>query len=319
VKFQLALFALCAAACSSGGASGSPYTIAAAGPWQLSHGLNTRLGIALAVKQVNDAGGVRGHKLQIKDADDKADGATAAQIAQQFVDDKTISAVVGHVTSGAMVAAAQVYDGHLTAVATSASSPDLTGISKWVFRVISSDSANGADMARFATRTGHKRAAILCEPGMLFVGGVMGAELPILSEAKKQVFKSDFLGGDGGGPITAHPEISEGAYVGSPFAPTDPRPEAQKFVAAFKAANGGAEPDGNAALGYDATKVIVSALAAVGPDRERIRDWLANLPKPYAGVTGPIQFLPTGDPAGKSITMTRVRRDGTLTVVGSSK
>ncbi len=363
VKFQLALFALCAAACSPGGASGSLYTIAAAGPWQLSHGQNTRLGIALAVKEVNDAGGIRGHKLHLKDADDKADGATAAQIAQTFVDDKTISAVVGHVTSGAMVAAAQVYDGHLVAVATSASSPDLTGISKWVFRVISSDSTNGADMARFATRTGHKRAAILYEndtygrgladafrrnfsgeivnidpiradganaevfvsyfrllqPDIVFVAGVIGSALPILSEAKKQGFKSDFLGGDGWGPITAHPEISEGAYIGSPFAPTDPRPEAQKFVAAFKAANGGAEPDGNAALGYDATKVIVAALAAVGPDRERIRDWLANLPTPHAGVTGPIRFLPTGDPAGKSITMTRVRRDGTLTVVGSSK
>src|SRR5579871_6740880 len=155
---------LAAAACSPAAQSGgAPYTIAAAGPWQLSHGRNTRLGIELAVKEINDAGGVNGHKLLIKEADDRADGATAAQVAQKFVDDKSVSAVVGHVTSGAMVAAAQVYDGHLAAVATSASSPDLTGISKWVFRVISSDSANGVEMARFASRTGHKRAAILYE------------------------------------------------------------------------------------------------------------------------------------------------------------
>jgi branched-chain amino acid transport system substrate-binding protein len=360
----LALLTLLAVACTAGGGgAGAPYTIAAAGPWQLSHGRNTRLGIALAVREINDAGGVSGHKLQLKEADDKGDGATAARIAQVFVDDKTISAVVGHVTSGAMVAAAQVYDGHLVAVATSASSPDLTGISKWVFRVISSDSANGADMARFAVRTGHKRAAILYEndnygrgladafrknftgeivdfdpiradgandevfisyfklkqPDIVFVAGLIGSALPILAEARKQGLKADFMGGDGWGPIAAHPEVAEGAYIGSPFAPTDPRPEAQKFVAAFKAANGGEEPDGNAALGYDATKVIALALAAVGPDRERIRDWLASFSIPYAGVTGPIRFLPTGDPAGKSITMTRVRRDGTLAVVGSAK
>ena len=306
---------------------------------------------------------MNGHKLLIKEADDRADGATAAQIAQKFVDDRTISAVVGHVTSGAMVAAAHVYDGHLAAVATSASSADLTGISKWAFRIISSDSANGADMARFATRTGHKRAAILYEndtygrgladafrknfageiinidpiradaanhevfisyfklkqPDIVFIAGVIGSALPMLAEAKRQGLKTDFMGGDGWTPITEHPEISEGAYIGAPFAPTDPRPEAQKFVAAYKAAYKGAEPDGNAALGYDATRIIAAGLAAVGPDREKIRDWLANLSLPFAGVTGPIRFLPTGDPAGKSITMTRVRKDGALIVEGTPK
>jgi branched-chain amino acid transport system substrate-binding protein len=359
----LPILVIVAAACSAGGRGAAPYTIAAAGPWQLSHGRNTRLGIELALKEINDSGGVNGHKLIVKEADDRADGATAAQIAQKFVDDKSISAVVGHVTSGAMVAAVQVYDGQLVAVATSASSPDLTGISKWAFRIISSDSANGADIAKFAMRTGHKRAAILYEndsygrgladafrknfegeiinidpiradganhevfvsyfkqkqPDVVFIAGVIGSALPMLAEAKKQGLKADLIGGDGWSPITEHPEISEGAYVGAPFAPTDPRPEAQKFVAAFKAANKGVEPDGNAALGYDATRIIAAALAAVGPDRRKIRDWLANLSMPFAGVTGPIRFLPTGDPAGKSITMTRVGKDGTLIVVGASK
>ncbi len=355
---------LVAAACSPADKSGgAPYTIGAAGPWQLSHGRNTRLGIELALKEINDAGGVNGHKLQIKEADDRADGAVAAQVAKKFVEDKSIAAVVGHVTSGAMVAAAQVYDGQLAAVATSASSPDLTGISKWAFRIISSDSANGADMAKFASRTGHKRAAILYEndnygrgladafrknftgeiididpirsdaanheiyisyfklkqPDIVFVAGVIGSALPMLAEAKKQGLKVDFMGGDGWTPIVERPEISEGAYVGAPFAPTDPRPEAQKFVATYKAAYKGEEPDGNAALGYDATKIIAAALAAVGPDREKIRDWLAHLSLPFAGVTGPIRFLPTGDPAGKSITMTRVGHDGTLVVLGAAK
>jgi branched-chain amino acid transport system substrate-binding protein len=361
---SLFILAVAATGCSSGGVGGgAPYTIGVAGPWQLSHGHLTKLGVELAVREINDAGGVNGHKLLVDEEDDKADGATAAKIAQKFIDDKSVSAVVGHVTSGAMVAAAQVYDGHLAAVATSASSPDLTGISPWVFRVISSDSANGVEMARFASRSGHKRAAILYEndnygrgladafrksfdgeivdidpirsdaanhevyisyfkekqPDIVFIAGVDGSALPMLAEAKKQGLKTDFMGGDGWTPVATHPDISEGAYVGAPFAPTDPRPEAQKFVTAFKFANNGMEPDGNAALGYDATKVIAAALAAVGPDRAKIRSWLAHISPPMAGVTGPIRFLPTGDPAGKSVTMTRVAHDGSLIVQGAPR
>lgn len=350
---------LVASGCSTGdGRAASTYTIGAAGPWQVSHGHLTKLGVELALKEINDAGGINGHRLRVDEEDDKGDGATAAKVAQKFVDDKSISAVVGHVTSGAMVAAAHVYDGHLTAVATSASSPDLTGISKWVFRLISSDSANGAEMAKFASRSGHKRAAILYEndpygrgladafrksfdgeivefdpiradaanhdvftayfklkqPDIVFIAGVIGSALPMLADAKRAGLKADFMGGDGWTPVTEHPDVSEGAYVGAPFAPTDPRPEAQKFVAAFKAANQGMEPDANAALGYDATKLLAAALGAVGPDREKIRDWLAHLSTPFDGATGAIRFLPTGDPAGKGVTMTRVGHDGSLIV-----
>ena len=357
---SISLFAFALAACAGGD---STYTLAASGPWKLSHGKNTQAGIALAVKEINAGGGINGHKLIIKDADDDADGAKAAQIAQRFVDDPAISAVIGHVTSGAMVAAAKVYDGHLPALATSASSPDLTGISPWAFRVISSDSTNGVAIATFATRSGHTRAAILYEndnygrglaeafrksfageiisidpipaeaknaeiyisyfkakqPDVVFIAGFEASGVALLTEAKRQGLKTDFMGGDGWTPLTAHPDVAEGAYVGAPFAASDPRPDAQKFVNAFKAANGGAEPDGNAALGYDATKTLAAALAAVGPNRAKIRDWLANLNRPLNGATGPIRFLPSGDPIGKTITMTRVQANGTLAVAGSAK
>src|SRR4029077_19250494 len=69
----------------------------------------------------------------------------------------------GHVNSGAMVSAARVYDKHLAAVATTATSPALTGISRWAFRVIPSDSANAMQIAQFANKLGSKRAAVLDE------------------------------------------------------------------------------------------------------------------------------------------------------------
>src|SRR6476661_6055981 len=42
-------------------------------------------------------------------------------------------------------------------------SPQITVLSAWLFRFIPSDSANGQDLARFASSLGHKRAAILYE------------------------------------------------------------------------------------------------------------------------------------------------------------
>ena len=143
--------------------NGTGYVIAAAGPWKQGYGQMNRLGIELAVDEINSSGGIEGHRLEVVYRDDEGDGETAAKIAQEFVANLNISAVVGHVNSGAMVAAARIYDGQLAALATTATSPDLTGVSPWVFRVISSDSANGIDLARFAAKLGAQRAAILYE------------------------------------------------------------------------------------------------------------------------------------------------------------
>ena len=327
-----------------------------AGPFEEGFGLANRRGVELAVAEINAAGGINGRQLRIEFRDDGGDGSRAAALAQEFVDDPSIIGVVGHVTSGAMVAASQVYDGQLAALATTASSAALSGISSWVFRVISSDSANGADLARFASRLGKRRAMILYEndaygrgladafrgqfdgdvigfdpfasdgadaavfaewiatrrPDIVFVAGTERSGMALLREARARGVAADFLGGDGWTGIVADPEAAEGAYVGAPFTALDPRPEAQRFVEAFRA-RFAEDPDGNSALAYDAVQVMAAGLRSVGADRRRLRDWLAARigDGALAGVTGLIAFLPSGDPVGKSFTMTRVRT-GTL-------
>ena len=146
----------------SRGANG-PLTFGAAGPWKEGYGAMNRRGIELALQEINARPERSGSPLEIRFEDDEGSGQTASRIAQQFVDSKDVVAVIGHVNSGAMVAASQVYDGRLAAVATTATSPALTGISPWVFRVISSDSSNGHDIAQFAGALGRTRAAILYE------------------------------------------------------------------------------------------------------------------------------------------------------------
>ena len=152
--WSVALFAI--AGCA---ANKDPYVIGAAGPWKQGYGLQNLQGVELAVEDINKAGGVNGHTLRVITRDDDGDGATAAKIAQEFVSNRRVSAVIGHVNSSGMLSAAPVYDGQLAAVATSATSPDLTGISSWVFRIISSDSLNGIALANFASKFGQRAPA----------------------------------------------------------------------------------------------------------------------------------------------------------------
>ena len=354
------LFILCLLSLGCGGSSG-PIVIGAAGPWQAGYGQMNRYGIELALSEINARGGIGGRPLEIVMRDDEASGAKAAAIAAEFIADSRISAVVGHVNSGAMMAAAKVYDGDLPAVATTATSPDLTGISTWVFRVISSDSTNGLDIARFASSRGRRRAAILYEndsygrgltdafrrsfvgevisvdpifgnqedfepyvawykrhaPDVVFVAGTEASGIAFLREARRQGLEADFIGGDGWTGIVTDTGASEGAFVGAPFTASDKRPEAQRFVKAFEERYK-RTPDGNAALAYDATMLVASAIEQVGTDRKAVRAHLSGLSEAtaFSGVTGMIRFRADGDPVGKGIVITRVRR-GDLVVEGA--
>ena len=322
-----------------------------------------RRGMELAEEEINALPERKDHPLRIRYVDDEGSGEKASRVAQTFVDSADVLAVVGHVNSGAMVSAAQVYDGHLAAVATTATSPALTGISRWAFRVISSDSTNGVDIAKFAERRGRKRAAILYEnntygrgladafhkaftgevissdpiseskdqffepyvsfykqrkPDVIFVAGTDASGLAFLQEVRRQNLSADLIGGDGWSGLSVDTVRSEGVFAGVPFTAEDPRAEAQTFVRAFEKKYN-MSPDNNAALGYDATKLLYQA-AKSGASRARIRDYLAGLSADNAfhGVTGSIYFRPDGDPVGKSVVMTRIER-GVLRLAEKSK
>jgi branched-chain amino acid transport system substrate-binding protein len=356
---RIALLAI-VAACSH--RQSGTVTFGAAGPFSRAYGLANKQGIQLALDEINsNASWAGGRRLEIQFADDSGNGAQASVIAQKFVNDRSVVAVVGHVNSGAMVSAAHVYDGNLAAVATTATSPALTGISPWTFRVIPSDSANGMTIAQFVNKLGRKRAAVLYEnnaygrglaesfrrnfagqiigidpiseagdqdfepyvswfkrerPDLIFVAGTDVSGLSFLKEARRQQLAADLVGGDGWQTV-APSALAEGIFVGAPFSAQDPRAEVRTFVAAYTRKYG-TTPDGNAALAYDATKLLAQAVERVGTDRQKIRNYLAGLSdaSAYRGVTGTIRFRPDGDPVGKNIVMTRVRR-GELLVEGA--
>jgi len=197
---SIALLAL--SACAEGG--NTPYVVGAAGPWKQGYGLQNLQGIQLAAEEINKAGGINGHEFKVISQDDEGDGALAAKIAQAFVSTHSISAVIGHVNSSGMLSAAPVYDGQLAAIATSATSPDLSGISSWVFRIISSDSLNGIALANFASKFGQRAPATVA---VLYENNTYGRGL---ADSFRRSFHGEILSLD---PInadlpTAEPYIS---------------------------------------------------------------------------------------------------------------
>jgi branched-chain amino acid transport system substrate-binding protein len=152
-----------------------PIVLAAAAPWHLDYTRGTRQGIELAVAELNAVGGVRGRPLEIRWADDGASARDAVTAAQLLVADPRVLGVIGHMNSDAMLGAARIYDGHLVAVSPAATTPDLTGISPWIFRVITSDSVNGATLARFATRGIKARQAAVLYQNDAYGRGLAGA------------------------------------------------------------------------------------------------------------------------------------------------
>jgi branched-chain amino acid transport system substrate-binding protein len=81
----------------------------------------------------------------------------------------------------------------------------------------------------------------------------------------------------------------EGVYMSSEFFPSDPRPEVQSFVKAFKAKYN-QEPGLFAAIAYDAIKIIAAAIKQAGPDRKGIHDALGQLKDVPSVIYGKLTF-----------------------------
>lgn len=119
----------------------------------------------LGVREVNARGGIRGRQLVLRAMDDSARPEIAIRIAQQFVDDPSVVAVIGHLTSSAALAAGHIYGEArhpLLMVSPSASSPELSGVSPYMFRVCPSDLSHGTQLARYARQSlAARRVAVI--------------------------------------------------------------------------------------------------------------------------------------------------------------
>ncbi|HXF94900.1 MAG TPA: ABC transporter substrate-binding protein, partial [Gemmatimonadales bacterium] len=168
-RLALSLALVSTTACGSGD---GPIRIAVAGPFSQPRGLAMKQAAQLAEREINARGGIGGRPLELVFADDSARDSVAVRVAQALLGDPSVVAVVGHLTSAATIAAVTVYASGrdpLPLISPSASSPALTGISPYFFRVCPSDLSHGPRLARYARQQLGARTA-----GLIYVNDDYG-------------------------------------------------------------------------------------------------------------------------------------------------
>ena len=118
-------------------------------------------GINMAVEEMNSKG-VLGKKIRILKVDDEGSVTTGSEVAQSFVDNPKISAVIGHWNSRVSNAVADIYNRNGMVMITPAStSPRLTTKGyEYVFSMINDDITYGSTMAGYAAKTGLDKVVI---------------------------------------------------------------------------------------------------------------------------------------------------------------
>ena len=189
--------ALALGGCGGGSKSGGGDTVKLGGNLEMtggsaSYGISSKNAIELAIKQLNEKGGVNGKKLSLVVADNKSEATEATNAMQKLITQDKVAGVIGPNLSSAVIASTVVSGGAKTAdIAPMATNPKVTvddagKVKPYNFRACFIDPFQGTVMARFALDTLHvKKAAIMIDNSSDYSKGLA------------QFFKEQFTKGGG--------------------------------------------------------------------------------------------------------------------------
>ncbi|MGZ7079038.1 MAG: ABC transporter substrate-binding protein [Thermoanaerobaculia bacterium] len=170
-------------------------------------------------------------------------------------------------------------------------------------KIVAEQSYSGGDNEFRSQLTAIKSA----KPDVLFIPGFYTDVGQIAIQARDLGITVPMVGGDGWDSPTVIQiggKAVDGCYFSDHYFFGEPRPAVQKFVAEIRRRTGH-DPEANAALGYDALRILVDAITRVGAlDRPRIRDQIAST-RNFQGVSGVISMGPDRDPI-KPVAMIKI-------------
>ena len=116
-----------------------------------AYGDNIKAGVNLKLKEINDAGGINGQKIELVWGDDLCAPKDAGTVASKFAADKSIVAVIGHLCSSATLAAMPIYvRAGLPAISPTSTNPTIGDVGKgWFFRNCYTDDFQGKYLATY--------------------------------------------------------------------------------------------------------------------------------------------------------------------------
>ena len=127
-----------------------------------SYGEKGEKAIRLAIKKINNSGGVNGAKIIAIIEDSKAEPKTGITAAQKLIFTDKVVAIAGDIVSSVTLAVSPLCEKNkIILIAPTSSAPDITTAGEYIYRVWPSDLAEGAAIGTFAKNKRYKRAVIL--------------------------------------------------------------------------------------------------------------------------------------------------------------
>jgi branched-chain amino acid transport system substrate-binding protein len=114
-----------------------------------AYGDNIKAGVNLKLKEINDAGGINGQKVELVWGDDLCQPKDAGTVGSKFAADKSIVAVIGHLCSSATLAAMPIYVRKgLPTISPTSTNPTIGDVGMgWFFRNCYTDEFQGKYLA----------------------------------------------------------------------------------------------------------------------------------------------------------------------------
>ena len=120
-------------------------------------------GVAQAQLEINQNGGLNGKPVVVQIANDDNDADTALEIANKFVKDEKIAAVIGHNSSNiSLVTAPKYQEGQLVMITPTSSAENLPKLGDYIFRATPSTRNLAQPLADYAVNTLGKTNIAIC-------------------------------------------------------------------------------------------------------------------------------------------------------------
>ena len=129
-----------------------------------SFGQSSHKGTALAIDEINAAGGVLGKKLKLIAEDDQSMAGQPATIVRKLISQDKVVAVLGEVASSKSLEAAPIcQQNKIPMISPASTNPKVTEVGDFIFRICFIDPFQGTVMAKFAQGKGWKKVAVLTD------------------------------------------------------------------------------------------------------------------------------------------------------------
>jgi len=163
-----------------------------------SFGQSSHNGTALAIDEVNAAGGVLGKKIDLLTEDDRSVAGEPSTIVHKLISEDKVIAVLGEVASSKSLEAAPIcQENQVPMISPASTNAKVTEVGDYIFRVCFIDPFQGKVMAKFALSKGWTKVALLTDVKQDYSVGLSKAFQDSFTAAGGTIVKStDYSTGD---------------------------------------------------------------------------------------------------------------------------